>query len=551
MNKVLRYDTKNQIGCGGMATVYLAMDEILGRSVAVKMVHPHLLDRPETIQRFANEAKAVAQLSHENVVRIFDYGEENGKRFLVMEYVEGVVLNDLLDQRPPLPALVVLGLMKQILSGLQAAHRESIYHRDIKPGNVMIDKNGCVKIRDFGIAFLAHQESITLTGTFVGSPNYISPEQAEGKALSGKTDVFSVGALAFQCITGAPPFQAENAHATIHRILHEEAPKADQLNPRTLFGLVDIVDKCLNKSISHRPDAEECCALIDNLLAADGLKTGPDRLCEYLRRPKEYTGKEELELYNCYMEGARECSRNGQMVAALRCVNQAKAFAPLSTGDAAFVEKLGRRKRRRDAAFILLKIAAIVFLGFIAQRIFQVVNRDSLKDSSPKISRPETTGTIEISETSVTLNSVPDSATNTQMKESTEVEPVSRSGVKERRSSGEITEEVYRRRNNPGSREDARSIGSKELSDGENSGDVGYLKLRSRPPWAAVRIDGIELGETPVVLSLKPGEYQMKLTKNGYRSVEEFVSIERSDTLLRRIELVDDFSAENRSAGMK
>ncbi len=551
MNKVLRYQIKKKIGSGGMATVYLAEDEILRREVAVKMVHPHLLDRPETIRRFANEAKAVAKLSHENVVRLFDYGEEDDKRFLVMEYVDGVVLDSILEQRPPLPALVVMELMKQILSGLQAAHREGIYHRDIKPGNIMVDKNGCVKIMDFGIAFLAHQESITLTGTFVGSPNYISPEQAAGEVLSGKTDVFSVGALAFQCITGVPPFQAENAHATIHRILHEEAQKADQLNPRTLFGLADIVDKCLIKAISRRPNPEDCRALIDDFLTREGLETGAGRLIEYIAKPKEYTVLEERELYTRYMASARKCSQDGQVVTSLRCVNQAKAFGPLSSGDAAFVDRLGQRKRRRETAIILLRIAAIILLGFAAQYFLKTAALDFSEGFSSRKSAAESTQDAQIAETAAgTVEAVYDSLTEPE----TEKSVVGKAKIKPVVEIERNTRKTTDASRVPGTQValvDVRNNGKTELSNSEYFGNLGHLKLQSRPPWAVVRIDGIELGETPITLSLKPGEYMMSLTKKGYRSVESVLRIENSDTLLKRVELLSSDSLMDSTLGMK
>ncbi len=155
--------------------MFLADDTSLKREVAVKMLHPHLLQNEKTIKRFTNEARTVAALSHENIIKIFDFGGAGLRPFIVMEYVKGITLQELIDRHITLPDIITIEIALQTLSGLICAHEKGIYHRDIKPGNILIDYKGLVKITDFGIAFLVNEESLTLTGSFLGSPHYTSP----------------------------------------------------------------------------------------------------------------------------------------------------------------------------------------------------------------------------------------------------------------------------------------------------------------------------------------------------------------------------------------
>ncbi|MEO7425613.1 MAG: serine/threonine-protein kinase, partial [Fibrobacteria bacterium] len=178
-----RYTILEEIASGGTATVYLAEDTVLRRKVALKKLHPHLHSHPLTVRRFEKEAVAVASLSHGNIIKVYDYGSEEKTLFLAMEYVDGVSLDGLLQSIPNgMPSLTALSVFHQLLEGLNAAHANGIYHRDIKPSNILVDRKGCVRIADFGIAFLSKETSITKTGSYLGTPGYSAPEQAQGLA---------------------------------------------------------------------------------------------------------------------------------------------------------------------------------------------------------------------------------------------------------------------------------------------------------------------------------------------------------------------------------
>ena len=194
-----------------MATVYLAEDTFLHRDVAIKKIHPHLLERPEAIKRFNNEAKIIASLSHENIVTVYDYGETDRERYLVMEYIDGHTLVEVIEYYGILPNIVLINILIQVLSGLKAAHSKGIYHRDVKPDNVMIDRNGCAHIMDFGIARTLQPTGLTDTGMLIGTPEYMSPEQAVGEPIDNRTDIYSLGVILFELATGRVPFKGDTA----------------------------------------------------------------------------------------------------------------------------------------------------------------------------------------------------------------------------------------------------------------------------------------------------------------------------------------------------
>ncbi|HEX7510579.1 MAG TPA: serine/threonine-protein kinase, partial [Chitinivibrionales bacterium] len=239
--EIERYSIVRQIGAGGMATVYLAQDLLLGREVALKMLHAHLINSPESVQRFEGEARAVAAISHENVIRIFDCGKAKSRPYLVMEYIQGMTLKDIFDRYGTIPNMVAVEMCRQILLGLACAHGRGVIHRDIKPDNIMIDLAGTVKITDFGIAYIVNKESLTLTGSLIGSPRAMSPEQARGKPLSGTTDIFSLGVLLYTACAGKPPFDADVASAIIHAIINDTPDPVCRKSGAILFWLSDFI----------------------------------------------------------------------------------------------------------------------------------------------------------------------------------------------------------------------------------------------------------------------------------------------------------------------
>ena len=193
-----RYKIKSHIGTGGMATVYLAQDLILERPVAVKVLRLDFHTNEAAMRRFQREAQSATQLVHPNIVSVYDVGEEDGTNYIVMEYVEGTDLKEYIRERGPLPPREAVRIMTQIVSAIELAHQNRIIHRDIKPQNILIDREGNVKITDFGIAIALSETSLTQTNTLLGSVHYLSPEQARGGMATIRSDIYALGIVLYE-----------------------------------------------------------------------------------------------------------------------------------------------------------------------------------------------------------------------------------------------------------------------------------------------------------------------------------------------------------------
>lgn len=248
-----RYRVIRRVGGGGMGVVYQAEDTLLGRTVAVKVLRPHLADDEAFRKRFEREGRAAASLSHPNIVQIYDVGEgDDGAPYIVMEFVEGRTLERLIAEEGPIPEPVAIGYAGQIASALDEAHRHGIVHRDVKPLNILVTASGTVKVTDFGIARAASGATLVNTGTIIGSAYYVSPEQARGAYVDAKTDVYSLGVVLFEMVTGQAPFQGETPIAVVLKHLQEEAPSPSKLS-KISPGLERVILHALEKDPAHRP----------------------------------------------------------------------------------------------------------------------------------------------------------------------------------------------------------------------------------------------------------------------------------------------------------
>ncbi|HEX7961336.1 MAG TPA: serine/threonine-protein kinase, partial [Terriglobales bacterium] len=223
ITKIGKYDVIDVLGEGGMGIVYRAVDNRIGRLVAIKMMTGGYADNPDLLKRFYREAQSAGSLQHPNIVIIYDLGEEAGNPYMVMEYMPGEPLDKIIDIRRPMSIVDRLGIIIQVSSALNYAHQHGIVHRDIKPGNVMVMPDGSVKILDFGIARV-QDKSMTKTGQIIGTINYMSPEQLKGQVVDGRSDIFSAGVVLYELLSGSLPFETGDTASTIHKILHEPPP---------------------------------------------------------------------------------------------------------------------------------------------------------------------------------------------------------------------------------------------------------------------------------------------------------------------------------------
>ena len=249
-----RYKIKKLIGTGGMAKVFLARDMFLDRDVAVKLLASSFIDDQESLKRFQREAISTTELSHENIVSIYDVGE-GAHPFIVMEYVDGTDLKTYIKDHYPIPNDTIIDIMSQILSGIEYAHSRGIIHRDIKPQNILMDSNGQVKITDFGIALAVSQHSITQTNSLLGTVHYMSPEQARGGMATQKSDIYSLGIVLYELLTGQVPFSGESPVSIALKHFQEDLPDIREQNPNVPQSLANVVLKATCKDSDLRYDS--------------------------------------------------------------------------------------------------------------------------------------------------------------------------------------------------------------------------------------------------------------------------------------------------------
>ena len=250
-----RYEIVKSIGEGGMANVYLATDNILERNVAVKVLRGDLSADEKFIRRFEREAQSVSNLSHPNIVEVYDVGIEDGNHYIVMEYIDGKTLKQLLKKRESLTLTEVIDIMSQLTDGLAHAHESYIIHRDIKPQNIMIEDNGLIKITDFGIAMALNATQITQTNSVMGSVHYLPPEQASGKGATIKSDIYSLGILMYELLTGTVPFKGDNAVEIALKHMKDKIPSITKQNPAIPQSVENILMKATAKNPRNRYDS--------------------------------------------------------------------------------------------------------------------------------------------------------------------------------------------------------------------------------------------------------------------------------------------------------
>lgn len=255
-----RYELLELIGGGGMADVYKAQDKLLDRAVAVKILHQQYANDAEFVEKFRREATAAAKLAHPNIVNIYDVGEDGGSQYIVMEYVSGPTLKEVIQQKGCLEPIEAVRIAKEIASALESAHRNNLVHCDIKPHNILVMPDGHIKVTDFGIARAVSASTMTYSGSVMGSVHYFSPEQAKGTVITTKSDVYSLGVVLYEMLTGQLPFNGETSVSIALKHLQEEPVPIRQLNPSIPPVLEAIVQKAMSKDPADRPSSTELYA---------------------------------------------------------------------------------------------------------------------------------------------------------------------------------------------------------------------------------------------------------------------------------------------------
>ncbi|RYE89502.1 MAG: serine/threonine protein kinase, partial [Myxococcales bacterium] len=339
-----KYELLDELGHGGMATVYRALDRRLGREVAVKIIHRHLRDSGEVARRFTAEARAVAKLKHPGIVEIYDVSDDDApERYLVAELVRGMSLRKLLVDQGALPPEIAAAIGLELTSALAQAHERGVIHRDVKPENVLFslpwadDTDGeasqpslaSVKLTDFGIAKLLDQQSVTSTGQVLGSPAYMAPEQIDGDEIDPRTDVFALGVLLYECMVGHLPFDGRTPGQVLKAILSGQYAAADREQPTVGSRWAAIVHAALEPDAARRTASMTAVhAALDAEWRMINLGDPRHELTAFLRDPAAYEQALPGRLVPGLREQGRQALRRGDRLAAGAAINRAAALAP-------------------------------------------------------------------------------------------------------------------------------------------------------------------------------------------------------------------------------
>jgi tRNA A-37 threonylcarbamoyl transferase component Bud32 len=279
-----RYRLDAQIGRGGMSTVYRAFDAVLERTVAIKLMHREIAADSDQLERFRREARAVAQLNHPHVVTVIDAGEEpstdaghpgDGSPYIVLEYIDGETLKDVIRREGPLDIPQAIAYAIEVARALGAAHEHQIVHRDVKPQNILISDEGGAKITDFGIARSLTEEGLTMAGRVLGTTDYVSPEQALGHPVTGQSDLYSLGVVLFEMLTGDVPFHGESPVAVAMKHVREDPPDAQTLRPELSAATASVLDRSMAKDLTRRyADAPSMLRDLEDALAIEASRSG-------------------------------------------------------------------------------------------------------------------------------------------------------------------------------------------------------------------------------------------------------------------------------------
>ena len=322
-----KYEVLEKIGEGGMATVYRGRHTTLGRVVAIKLMHPHLSASAKNRARFAREARAIESLRHDNILRIFDYsGPESERCFIVTEYIQGPTLRAVLDDVGAMMSEPAALVARELCDALELAHRRGIVHRDLKPENIMLDLSGRVKLMDFGIARLADDSQVTMTGTLVGSPAYMSPEQATGEEVDRRSDIFALGTVLYRMVTGTLPFRGANPSVVLKNIIDTTFDDPVERVPSLSPTIASIIRRCLGQTPDERyADAGEILKELDAYLEGIGIPPedpGPWAVTAYLADSDGYEERLQAILVSRLVERGRKEADEGRTAEALRTFNR-------------------------------------------------------------------------------------------------------------------------------------------------------------------------------------------------------------------------------------
>jgi serine/threonine-protein kinase len=411
--KLDKYELIEEIGHGGMATVYRALDKRLGREVAVKIIHKHLRENPEVATRFVAEARAAAKLRHPNIVDVYDVSDEaGGERYLVVELLRGETLRKILQQRRDMPAEIGAAIVLELCDALERAHACGVVHRDVKPENVLVElpadraradalrdgerssgagtpssKPGdgavTIKLTDFGIAKILDAQGVTSTGQVLGSPAHMAPEQIEGGDVDARTDVFALGVLLYEALVGHLPFEGKNPAQVLRRVLDGSFAAADRERPSVGGRWARVVARALARDAADRTKCPT--ALADEIrgeLDALGITDPPAEIRAYFADPEAYTARHPGRVVPRLIARADAARKRGDVPGAAADLNRALALSP---NDAAILKRVASLSSSASRALVIRRAAVVaggsLALGLAAFGVARLQQGSAAEDS--------------------------------------------------------------------------------------------------------------------------------------------------------------------------
>ncbi len=356
-----RYTIVEKVGIGGMAVVYRAHDPALDRDVALKLLHPHLAERADSRARFTREAKAVARLRHPHIVEIFDYSPPDSERaYIISEFIDGPTLRKFGEETQIRFGEAGALLLAPIADALKKAHSSGVIHRDVKPENIMIRRDGSPVLMDFGIAQMIDMPTLTATGTMLGSPAHMAPEVIDGKEIGAAADVFSLGTALYWLVCGALPFSAPNPSALFRQILETRYDPVLQRRPRAGRALARLVEQCLNRDASARPTSGELSIGLSSILEELSLTDqGVERL-SFVRDPQVYQDNLPARFLPSLISSAERALDDERIAPALDALDRALFHDPRNEKAAALLKSIERGRRHHDRRRLAVMGAAIL-----------------------------------------------------------------------------------------------------------------------------------------------------------------------------------------------
>ncbi len=523
INRTIRnFRITELIATGGMAAIYKAVQLSLDRTVAIKILHGHLAQNKDFITRFEREARASANLRHENIVKIIDYGKEEEVYFIAMEYVEGKSLKELINTFKFIPQDIALTIVIDIARGLAHAHEKGVVHRDVKPANVLIGNNGTVKIADFGLAQTQELISITITGSIVGTPAYMSPEQAVGKKVDCRSDIFSLGVVIYEMLTGIKPFSGGNYSAVIHEILTIVPPKPSEVNPLINKDVSSIIGKMLEKDPEKRyQNIGSVIEDINSFMSRSGINVSKKEIGEFINTPKEHFDELLKKRKARHFEHGLYYMTLGfeKIDDAIREFNRVVHLDPDNQKAKKYIEELNQRKQKKtrgtkkiagkEKSFLIPLAAGIAVLALI----FVFLIPGLFKNQHPHKAKGPVFGVVNI-------NSLPpgadifvnDKETGNSTPAQIQLQP-GKYTIKLKKSGYLSYLENIALKGN-----DTLTLQAR-LNKQEAKLLYSLLRVKSNPAGARVNIDNIKkTWTTPCNIRLPEGRYRIRLIKKGYES---------------------------------